>query len=614
MGMTKLKKDIKAFGVFSIASGAMISSGIFILPGLAFSRVGPALFLSYLLAGILGLIGILSMIELATAMPKAGGDYYFINKSFGPLIGSVSGFLGWFALSLKSSFAIFGISKIIYLYSGIDPLISGLVLCLLFVVLNIVGAKEAASFQIVMVLALLAIMIIYIISGVPRINRENFGMIGEIDINNIFITSGFIFISFGGLLKVANISEEVSNPKRNLPLGMIASIAVVTVLYVLMVIIMTGTLDAEVFGNSLTPVADSAKITLGSFGYNIILLASVLAFFTTANAGVMAASRYPLALSADHLIPPFIGRVHPGTGTPVPAILLTGILIYLSLLLPLETLVKAASTVILSSYVLTNLSVIVFRESKLTNYAPSYRAPFYPWLQILAVLLFSFFIVDLGLASIEISVSLFLIGFFTYLIYGRRKAGRESALIYLMRRVVDAQLVNETIEDEFREIIIDRDNIEQDNFDRLLKTAKILDIEGRFDFPTLLKLVSRDIARDTDMSEEEIRRRFEKRQEADNTALTSFLAIPHIVIEGKDKMFMYVIRSRDGIRFTEKQNSVNAIFLLGGTKDVRVLHLKTIAAIASLISQPHFEKRWREAEGEASLKNLLLVNERRRYH
>ena len=305
--MGHLNREISAFGVFSIASGAMISSGIFILPGLAYSLVGPGLFISYFIAGILGLTGILSMIELSTAMPKAGGDYYYINKSFGPMLGSVSGFLGWFALSLKSAFAIFGITEILSLSMGVPPLLSGLLLCILFVVLNIKGAKEAAAFQIGMVLMLLALMVVYIISGLPQVNRSYFDFSGGFDINTLFITSGFIFISFGGLLKVANISEEVKNPKRNLPLGMIGAIVVVTILYVLMIIVMTGTLEPELFKGSTTPVADSARITLGKPGYLIILVASTLAFFTTANAGIMAASRYPLALSEDRLIPPVSG-------------------------------------------------------------------------------------------------------------------------------------------------------------------------------------------------------------------------------------------------------------------------------------------------------------------
>ncbi len=612
--MAHLKREISAFGVFSIAGGAMISSGIFILPGLAYSMVGPGLFISYLIAGFLGLIGILSMIELATAMPKAGGDYYYINKSFGPMLGSVSGFLGWFALSLKSAFAIFGITEILYLSTGFPPLLSGVILCILFVVLNIIGAKEAAVFQIGMVLMLLGLMILYIITGLPHLNRAYFDLSQGGDFNTLFITSGFIFISFGGLLKVANISEEVKNPKRNLPLGMISAIIVVTVLYVLMIIVMTGTLSPELFKTSTTPVADSARITLGNPGYLIILAASTLAFFSTANAGIMAASRYPLALSADKLIPPFMGRISSRTKTPVPAIIITGILIFIALRLPLESLVKAASTVILSSYVLTNLSVIIFRESKLTNYSPSYKAPLYPWLQIFSVLLFSFFIVDMGLSAVEISMSLLLIGFGSYVFYGRHRADKESALIHLMRRIADDQLVKESFEDDFREIIIDRDNIEQDNFDHLLKKAKIIDLEGHYDYPTMLKIVVKDIADEAGMPKEELIKRFEEKQKRDNTALTPFLAVPHIIIDGKEKMFMTVVRAKEGVCFTKEEDSVKAIFLMGGSSDVRMLHLKTIAAIASLVIQPDFEKKWLEIKNQVKLKNLLLINERRRYY
>ncbi|MBN2440757.1 MAG: amino acid permease, partial [Spirochaetales bacterium] len=199
----KLKKEITFFGVFSIAIGAMISSGIFILPGLAYAKTGPAVFISYFLAGFLALIGIFSIIELSTAMPKAGGDYYFVNRSLGPMLGTISGFLGWIALSLKSAFAIFGIAEIIFLVSGFNSLISAAILCLIFIIVNIIGTKEAVLFQVSMVVGLLLLMIIYIILGIPRINFSLFLPFTNNGVNAIFITSGFIFISFGGLLNVA---------------------------------------------------------------------------------------------------------------------------------------------------------------------------------------------------------------------------------------------------------------------------------------------------------------------------------------------------------------------------------------------------------------------------
>ena len=612
--MANLKKDINAFGVFSIATGAMISSGIFILPGLAFSQVGSSVFISYFVAGMLGVIGILSMIELSTAMPKAGGDYYFINKTFGPLLGSISGFLGLIALSLKSAFAIFGIAEIVFLYTGIPALASGAVLCVLFVVLNIVGVKEAAFFQTGMVIMLILLMTLYVVTGLPKLDMSHFSDLGSARINKILVTAGFIFISFGGLLKVANISEEVSNPKRNLPLGMISSILIVTLLYTLITFIITGTLTPEAFSKSLTPVADSARITMGTFGYIVILIASTLAFFTTANAGIMAASRYPLALSKDKLLPEKFGRVSSKTRTPVVSIIITGVIVMLSLLLPLETLVKVASTVILTSYVLTNLAVIIFRESKLTNYRPSFKAPLYPWIQIASIVLFLFFIIDLGLQAIEISIALVAAGILTYIFYGRRKSSHESALLHLLKRIADERLLTGTFEDEFREIIIDRDNIEQDNFDILISDAEITDLSGHLNFEALLNLVVKDIAVKIDMPDDVIIKRFKERQADSNTALSEFLAVPHIIVDGTDKMFMHVVRAKDGIRFTDTEDSVQAIFLLGGTEDRRVLHLKTIAAIASLISEPGFEQKWMEAESTVELKNMMMLNSRKRYY
>lgn len=609
-----LKKEISFLGVFSIASGAMISSGIFILPGIAFSKVGPAVFVSYFIAGVLGLIGIFSVIELSTAMPKAGGDYFFINKTFGPFLGTISGFLGWFALSLKSAFAIFGISEVIFIYTGINPIISGLILCLFFIFLNLIGVKEAAIFQITMVVGLLCLIILYIIIGLQRIQPSHFIPFYTGNINNIVITSGFVFISFGGLLNVANISEEVKKPQRNIPLGMITSIVVVTILYTFITYVITGTLNPMVFKDSLTPVADSARLIMGTAGYIIIIIASLLAFFTTANAGIMSASRYPLALSRDQLLPGKIALISKKFKTPTISIIITGIIIYLSLLLPLEMLVKAASTVILTSYVLTNLSVIILRESKIINYKPSFRAPFYPWLQIVCVILFTFFIIDLGVAAIELSLALLFISFCIYIFYGRKVKNSEYALLYLLKRITDRRLTENIIEDELREILVNRDNVEQDNFDHLIKNAKIIDIDESMDFENLLKIVAKSLSKEIEMTEEDIISRFIKRQQESNTALSDFLALPHIIIDGEDKMFLTIIRAKKGIKFTEKENKIKAIFFLGGTKEKRVLHLKTLASIATLVGLKDFQDKWLSVENIIEIKNLMILSDRKRFY
>lgn len=608
----KLKKEISFFGVFSIATGAMISSGIFILPGMAFAKTGSAVFISYLLAGILGLLGILSVVELSTAMPKAGGDYYFINKTFGPLLGTVSGFLGWFSLSLKSAFAIFGISEIIYIYSGMSPLISGAILTAFFVMMNIVGVKEAVTFQNILVSGLLILMGIFTVAGIPEVDFSYFQNLAETNINSIVVTSGFVFISFGGLLNIANISEEVKNPSRNIPLGIIASISIVTIFYTLITYVLTGTLNPVAFKESLTPVADSAKLFLGNPGYIIIITASALAFFTTANAGIMSASRYPMALSRDQLLPKSISSVSKRFNTPAAAIILTGIVIYISLLLPLELMVKAASTVILTSYVLTNISVIILRESGITNYKPSFKAPLYPWLQIICIVVFSFFIIDLGTQAVEISLALLFISFCVYIFYGRKLQQNEYVLLYFLKNIADKRLIQNTLEDELRDIIIHRDEIELDSFDELIQKAAIFDIEGPESFENILKDISNEMAERSEMESTEIHKRFSSHVKEFNPALTEFLAIPHIIIDGEDQIFMSIIRSKNGIDFGNGE-TVKAVFILGGTADKRVLHLKTLASIASLVGQRGFQEKWLSTTNKVELKNMMLINQRKRY-
>ena len=591
----------------------MISSGIFILPGLAFARTGPSVVVSYFLAGILALIGIFSIIELSTAMPKAGGDYYFINRSLGPFIGTISGFLSWFALSLKSAFAIFGISEIIFIVTGFPVLISSILVCIFFIVLNSIGVKEAAKFQVSLVSGLLILMVLYIIFGFSKMNMSHFYPFAPKGINPIFATAGFIFISFGGLLKVASVSEEVENPKKNIPLGMIASVISVTIIYTLILIVTVGILPAETFSGSLTPIADAAKNIFGTPGFIIISIAALLAFITTANAGIMSASRYPLALSRDNLLPSAISKVSNKFKTPILSISITGLFIVLALLLPLEMLVKAASVVILTAYVLTNLAVIILRESKLKNYRPSFKAPLYPWLQIFGIIVFTFFIIDLGLEAIEISIAFLLIGVSFYLFYGKKKYAGEYALLHLLKRITDNRLTDHILESEFRDILCDRDNIEPDKFDNLVKTAKIIDLEGPLEIDQLFEIISENISKKIEIDKEEIFTLLKTRQEDCNTAISPFIAIPHIIIEGSDHFFLMLIRCKEGIKFTSKEDSVKAVFTFVGTKEDRAFHLKTLASIATLVQKENFEENWLNAADTHYLRDMVLLSKRVRF-
>ena len=223
----KLKQDLDLLDVFCIASGAMISFGLFVLPGLAYARAGPAVIISYLLAGLLSLPGMLSIAEMTTAMPRAGGDCFTVIRSLGPAAGTVAGLLNWFSLSMKSAFALVGISIFTALIVDVNLHLLSVLFCVIFLGINLTGIKRAGKTQIGLVVALLVLMLLYIVLGLPRIRIENLTPFAPKGFAPILFTTGFVFVSYAGLLKIASVAEEIRNPARNIPLGMIISLCVV---------------------------------------------------------------------------------------------------------------------------------------------------------------------------------------------------------------------------------------------------------------------------------------------------------------------------------------------------------------------------------------------------
>lgn len=616
--LMKLKKELKLPEIFSIATGAMISSGIFILPSLAFAMTGPSVFVSYFIAGLLAFAGVLSVSELATAMPKAGGDYFFINRSLGAGVGTISGLLSWFALSLKSAFGIIGITSVAMLFFNLPPFVwslAGVGLTLFFVILNMSGVKEAGKFQVWLVVFLMVIMLSYIVFGAKSINMQNFAPFRFAGGKGVLVTAGFVFVSYGGLIKVASMSEEIANPKKNIPMGLILSLFVTIILYTGMLIVTVGVESPGTLGdpNNLAPIANAAKKALGNFGFYAVLLASMLAFVTTANAGIMAASRYPLAMSRDNLLPDLLGNVSKKYSTPVPSLLFTGLFIALAILLPLEILIKAASTVVIMNYILSSLAVVILRESKIQNYRPSFKCPLYPWVQIVSIIAFLALIWDMGLYPILISLALILLGLGFYLFYGKKKKHNEYALLHLIERVINKKLTSYNLEEELKDILYERDDITKDRFDTLIETAKVIDLEGETSLEELFEIIAEYLESSLHISTEDILQKLHDRESQSSTALTPFVAIPHLIVEDGDVFEIMLIRSKLGVKFSEEQQDVKAIFVLAGPMADRNLHLKSLSAIAQIVQNDDFELKWLTANWKKNLKDIVLLGERRRF-
>jgi len=609
-----LKKELGLFEIFCIATGAMISSGLFILPGLAFAKAGPAVILSYIIAGILCIPALLSSAELITAMPKAGGDYFYIMRGFGPLLGTLAGFSSWFSLSLKGAFALVGMGAYLSLITDIPLNIIAVFCCLFFVALNLLGVKEAGRLQVLLVAGLLAILFLYVAWGAKTVNLARLSPFFAKGIGPVFATASFVFISYGGLIKVAALAEETKAPGRNLPLGMFLSIAVTAIIYTLVIFVTIGVLNPEVLKSTLRPISDGAGIFGGSILKVLISVGAFLAFISTANSGLMTASRYPLGMSRDKLLPGCFQNISSKRKVPYIAVLFTGSFMILALLfLRLELLVKIASSILILLYMFANLTVILFRESKILSYRPKFHSPFYPYIQILGIIGGMFLLIEMGAFIVFLTMIFLLLGFAWYKIYGQKQASQDSALIYMLENLVarDKELTSDNLLTELKDIVMQRDKVTEDRFHKMIEESSVLDIDGPLKMDDFFKEIAGILARDLDLTSQELFDKFVKRESESSTVLRKGLSVPHIVIKGKGVFKILLARARSGIIFPGDKLA-HIVFVLIGSSDERNLHLKVLAAIAQVTQNPGFDKKWLEARNTDELKNIVLLAERHR--
>ena len=299
-----LKKELKLLNVYAIATGTTLSAGFFLLPGIAFNEAGPAVVLSYLIAAIPLIPAMFSMAELATAMPRAGGAYYFLDRSMGPFVGTIGGLGTWLALVLKTSFALIGMGAYLSIFWKDVPItILAIILAIFFGVINLFGVRKIGTLQVFLVFSLLFILLVFVIQGVPKISLLHFEGFFEKGNVSVISTAGLVYISYVGITNIASVSEEIENPERNLPLGIFLAIFTAILLYAIGTTVMVGVLPPEELAKDLTPVASTAEILFGNYGKIGVTFAAVVAFASVVNAGILSASRYPLAMGRDHLIP-----------------------------------------------------------------------------------------------------------------------------------------------------------------------------------------------------------------------------------------------------------------------------------------------------------------------
>jgi len=341
----------------------------------------------------------------------------------------------------------------------------------------------------------------------------------------------------------------------------------------------------------------------------------LLAFISTANAAIMTASRYPLGMSRDKLLPFYLQRTNRAIGTPYISILFTGMfMLSVILFFRLELLVKVASSILILLYTFANLSLILFRESKLSSYKPKFCSPFYPYMQILGILIGIFLLIEMGTFIVFLTVIFLFLGFGWYKVYVHKRVNRDSALIYMLERLIkrDKELTSDNLLVELREVVRERDEIVKDKFHHLIEQAIILDIEEQIDINEFFQRISNILAEQINQEPALLVEKFIERERQSPTVIRKGLAVPHIIVEGKNIFKIMLIRAKGGVIFFNGE-VVHIIFLLVGSPDERNLHLKVLAAIAYITQSAKFDERWNKAESKEELRDFLLSIERKSF-
>ncbi len=449
MADDSLSRSLGLYPTLMISMGAMIGSGIFVLPAFGFEVAGSSVVVAYLLAALVALPAALSKAELGTAMPESGGDYLYIERALGPLAGTVAGIGAWFSLVFKSAFAIVGLGAYLSLLTPLGTTqvtVIGLGLAVVIVALNISGTELTGRAQAIVVTVVLLGLVAYVANAVwlagtgsETADLSRLDGMADTDAGTALTAAALVFVSYAGVTKIASVAEEVKNPDKNLPRGILGSLAIMSVVYVgvigsIVLLNAPEALSESTAGQeaSLTPMADGAGALFGGYGVGVVSVLAVIALLSMANAGVLSSSRFPLAMSRDELLPDTLQTIDPRFHTPRNSILLTGgVLLALIAFVPVITLAEMASAFIIFVLSIINLSVIAFREADLDAYDPAFRAPGYPITQILGTVAGFGLITQLGTLAILGAVGITVGGAAVYLLYGQSRAAHESALAVL---------------------------------------------------------------------------------------------------------------------------------------------------------------------------------------
>jgi len=464
----QLKRNLRTRDLVVFGVGVIIGTGIFVLTGKqAALNAGPAVILSFLIAGVTCAFAALCYAELASTVPVAGSAYTFAYATLGEVVAWI---IGWdLLLELMLGAAVVAHGWSAYLQSLLHlptwmagdsarPDFAAIAIVLVLSLLLVRGSKTASKFTGVLVAVKLAVVLLVIVIGAMHINTANYtpfippaepaqgpavGIMHQpivqaflgleptsFGIFGVVAASSVVFFAFIGFDIVATTAEESANPQRDMPRAILGSLAICTVLYMAVAAVLTGMVPYSQL-NTGAPLAEAFDALGITWAARIIALGAVAGITTVILVLLLGQSRVLFAMSRDHLLPPSLAKVHPRFGTPARINVLVAVAVAsLAGLVPLSELAALVSLGTLLAFVVVCVGVLVLRRTR-PELPRAFRTPWVPIVPVLGVLACLWLMVNLPLNTWLLFLIWMAVGLVIYLAYGRRHSrfarGRDQA-------------------------------------------------------------------------------------------------------------------------------------------------------------------------------------------
>ncbi|MGZ9698667.1 amino acid permease [Bacillus safensis] len=440
-GEKALKKELGSFDLTMLGIGAIIGTGIFVLTGTGAVTAGPGLVLSFVIAGLACLFAALSYAEFASTVPVSGSVYTFTYASMGEFLAFIIGWdlileymlaasavsAGWsgYFVSFLNGIGIHIPVELTAAPGGLKGQVTyfnlpAIIILMVITFLLYFGIKESKRVNNIMVIMKIAVILLFILVAVKYVKPENWTPFVPFGTSGVLSAAALVFFAFIGFDAVASAAEETKNPSRNLPRGIITSLLICTLLYVVVSAIMTGIVPFMNFEGVSHPVSLVLQVAGQNWVAGIVDVGAILGMTTVMLVMLYGQTRVMFAMSRDGLVPKVLSKVHPKHKTPYINTLFFGTLSALmGGFIPLDELASLVNIGTLSAFILISVAVIVMRKTQ-PDLPRAFRCPAVPLIPILAILSCGLLIYKLGAITFVRFLIWLAIGLIVYFLYSRK--------------------------------------------------------------------------------------------------------------------------------------------------------------------------------------------------